>query len=195
MDRRIIETAFAFDGWVYGGWVRDTCVLNQRDYNDIDLCFPVDTDIDKFIKVLKINMGATKITSGEYTDLKYLRHESYVVTGSIFVDISIYDGTFEDWCKDRTTDMSCNLFYKSKSVDLGIRYVPLMYNLIPNPIEHIKELTIKRTFDLLFCQPGEVFNTNQDMHANIIRRMKRMDWKCNEIQVPIDDDHYLNSYI
>jgi hypothetical protein len=205
MDLRIIDMAFAFDGWVYGGWVRDTCVLKQREYNDIDLCFPKGTDINKFIKVLKINMGAVQVSSGDYTDLNYLHHECYVVTGSIFIDLTVYNGTFEEWSKDRTTDMSCNLFYKSKSVDLGLRYIPRMYDLIPNPMEYVKELTRKHQFDVLFCQPGEVFNPNRDMHINVVRRMKHMEWDINHIEDPdpiieiLDDEQelirYLKSYI
>jgi hypothetical protein len=148
MDRKIIDTAFAFDGWVYGGWVRDVCVLGRPEFNDIDLCFPDHADIHAFISVLKTHMPTL-----EAEPLDYARHRLIVGT-HISVDIVIVDGTFEDWLNMGTTDLSCNLFYKTKTVELGLRYVPSIYKSVPNPLDYVKCMTLCRHYDIL-TEPTE----------------------------------------
>jgi hypothetical protein len=164
----IINTALAHDSWVYGGYVRDVMVCGETKFNDIDICCPhnvrplwIVRSLSKRYEVKEIDMR----NLSTYCEAKSV--QSYKI-GGITVQFVVYDGDFTDWCDSETTDLSCNLFYHSRSVSLGLRYVPYTFRTRQNPMLEIINLTKLRKFERL-------------TEKNVMRRIKNMvrrGWMC-----------------
>jgi hypothetical protein len=168
----IINTALAHDSWVYGGYVRDVIVCNDTKFSDIDICCPhnvrplwIVRSLSKRYDVKEVEMR----TLSTYCDAKSVH--TYKI-GGITVQFVVFDGDFTDWCDSETTDLTCNLFYHSRSVNIGIRYVPYSFRTRQNPIQEIINLTKMKKFERI-------------TEKNVIRRIKSMvrrGWACtNEI--------------
>ena len=149
----VIRIAFTFGGWVFGGYVRDVMVRNSGEFSDVDIMFPSYTcDLEHFVKVLNAVFGKEvqvfseqSFPLGMYMSDKIIRRIFVTVKGVAF-DFCLYSGKLEDWKKERSTDFTCNLFYASSEVDLGIRYIPEHLKLTADPIDELLMTTRQNKF-------------------------------------------------
>lgn len=147
MDRDIIDVALGLGMWVFGGYVRDVVIRGQKSFTDIDICCPNGSIPGDFFRILNTRWGISRV----HTSLHYSKYGSMSkkirkvytcrVNDEIDLDIVLFDGSLKDWTRDETTDFSCNLFYISREVELGLRYVPKLFRYEANPLRKIKELT------------------------------------------------------
>lgn len=145
-ERRIIDLAFCVDGWVFGGYVRDQILGKQA--KDIDICFP--GTLDKFLRVLtthyKVEISTNLLCPEGMYMQKGIKRFVRARASGINLDLCDYDGNLEDWRLERTTDFTCNLFYMTGEIALGIRYTPSMYMNKPNPLRHMIDMTKRQEF-------------------------------------------------
>jgi hypothetical protein len=152
MDRDIIDVALGLGMWVFGGYVRDVVIRKQATFTDIDICCPNGSIPGDFFRILSNRWGIsrvhTSVLRSKYGVMskKIKRVLSCRVDDRIDLDIVVFDGSLRDWKRDQTTDFSCNLFYISREVELGLRYVPKMFIYRANPMRIIKELTEQGIF-------------------------------------------------
>lgn len=152
MDRDIIDIALGLGMWVFGGYVRDVVIRKQTTFTDIDICCPSGSIPGDFFRILSTRWGISKVHTSllrsKYGVMskKIKRVLSCRVEDRIDLDIVVFDGSLRDWKRDQTTDFSCNLFYISREVQLGLRYVPRMFIYGANPMRKIKELTEQGIF-------------------------------------------------
>ena len=152
MDRDIIDVALGLGMWVFGGYVRDVVIRKQTTFTDIDICCPNGSIPGDFFRILSNRWGIsrvhTSVLRSKYGVMskKIKRVLSCRVDDRIDLDIVVFDGSLRDWKRDQTTDFSCNLFYISREVELGLRYVPKMFIYRANPMRTIKELTEQGIF-------------------------------------------------
>lgn len=152
MDRDIIDVALGLGMWVFGGYVRDVVIRKQTTFTDIDICCPNGSIPGDFFRILSNRWGIsrvhTSVLRSKYGVMskKIKRVLSCRVDDRIDLDIVVFDGSLRDWKRDQTTDFSCNLFYISREVELGLRYVPKMFIYRANPMRIIKELTEQGIF-------------------------------------------------
>lgn len=143
----IINTALAHDAWVYGGYVRDVVVCGDTKFNDIDICCPYNVKPIWIIRSLSRRYSVKELAHRHaYDDVKSV--STYEI-GGVTVQFVVFDGDFEDWCDSDKTDLTCNLFYQSRNVNLGIRYVPDKYHSHQNPMQEIINLTKLKKFERL----------------------------------------------
>jgi hypothetical protein len=185
----IIHLAFCFDGWVFGGYVRDIHIRKLDKFTDVDLMFPAGADIDKFLTCLGVAHTVEVVQ-----DLEFRYGEMYMSPGikrlvqlmvdNIMVDVCVFDGDIEDWKAERSTDFSCNLFYMSRTVGLGIRYIPDMYKYIPDPVGHITEMTadsvFERVWDSATPSVKDVYRILKRIRKLTGRGMNLMNEMCSE---------------
>lgn len=144
--KKVIDVALGMNMWVFGGYVRDVVVRGQKKFKDLDLCCPRGTNPREFLRVLgvhhKVSQVRTTPMSG-YACMSFKIEQLFrcVVDDTLDVEIVVYDGTMRDWQRERTTDFTCNLFYQSRDVQLGIRYVPDFLEHEPNPIRALIDMT------------------------------------------------------
>lgn len=146
--RDIIDVAFAMDMWVFGGYVRDH-VVRGEEFRDIDLCCSRGSKLDQFFRVLNTRFKVRKVHENisQYGMSPGMRKVfRCVVNDTISIDVVVFDGTFEDWRNEHSTDFTCNLFYQTRDVDLGLRFIPPMFRNEANPLRAIKEMTQKGIF-------------------------------------------------
>jgi len=158
--QRLIDLAFCFDAVLFGGYIRDVVVLGKTSYNDIDLMWPSDThrSFDKFTRALMVLFPGVEITHvidkanrryGNQTDVHHI-----CIDGRIDVDCCMYKGTFRDWLNDKSVDFTCNLFYRTPTVGIGLRYVPEGLN-VPNPLRRLMEDTKDKRFRCIVTREGD----------------------------------------
>lgn len=191
--RDVVNASLAHDAWVYGGYVRDVIVCNETDFNDIDICCPKGVDPIWIIRSL-----STKYTLKRYktpvhygTNINYIN--SYIINDSVVVQIISYNGDFQDWCDDHSTDMTCNLFYQTRYTHLGIRYIPKKFRTSQNPVHDIITMTKNKVFDRISDPASSV------RARTLLRRMRNMvvhyGWTCrNEVlgeYMNLCDDNYM----
>ena len=172
----IISTALAHDCWVYGGYVRDVVVCGENKFNDIDICCPYNVKPIWIVRSLSKKYKIKQIQyRSAYGDAKSIHTYKF---DDITVQFVVFDGDFADWCDSETTDLSCNLFYQSRNVQLGIRYVPENFRKYQNPIQSIINMTRMKKFERITDE-------------NVMRRIKgmvRRGWVCsNEIMEDPED--------
>ena len=164
--QNIINTALAHDAWVYGGYVRDVVVCGEKKFNDIDICCPENVKPLWIVRSLSARHTVKEISSKTgYDDVLYV--DTYEIDG-ITVQFCVFDGNFTDWRETHTADLTCNLFYQSRNVNLGIRYVPEKYRTHQNPMQEIINLTKLKKFERL---------TDNDVLRRI-KSMVRRGWTC-----------------
>lgn len=152
MDRNLIDIALGLGMWVFGGYVRDVVVRKQSSFTDIDICCPNGSIPADFLRILSTRWGISRVhTSAHYSKYGVMSKKikkvlSCRVGNMVDLDIVIFDGSLRDWKKDETTDFSCNLFYISREVELGLRYVPKLFMYNANPMRTIKEFTEQGIF-------------------------------------------------
>lgn len=159
MANKIIDLALSFDLVIFGGYLRDVEVCGMTQYNDIDILWPNVPDRDslfeKFMRVLELdNPGAV---TKEYVQRHYghnIASVTRVKVGDVSLDIVMYGGSVEDWMSAHDVDFSCNLFYRTRAVSLGLRYIPKCYENTPNPVQEILELTHAKKFRVILELDG-----------------------------------------
>jgi hypothetical protein len=175
----IVDLALAFKGWVFGGYVRDVVVLGLDSFTDIDIVFTEDTDIDTFIRSLSAFFKVTKKYDKTRRDGLYMskcaKRLVKLTVDNIPVDIVVINCGFEQWCDEHSTDLSCNLFYISTTVPLGIRYIPYQFRYEANPAKHIIQLTKQKMFIQLYGPKSD--NFDRVHKAKIEQRIIKMENK------------------
>lgn len=152
----VTHVAFTFGAWVFGGFVRDVCVCKSSVFTDVDIMFPKSANLDHYVQVLDAFYGNDfKVrTDDSYPEGMYMSHmivrRIYVQVKDIFLDLCLYNGTLEDWKSERTADFSCNLFYSSAEVDLGIRYVPGFLKHTSSPLDELMRMAQDKIFHLVW---------------------------------------------
>jgi|CryBogDrversion2_11_1035321.scaffolds.fasta_scaffold03811_3 hypothetical protein len=146
MDTNIVNLALSFDGWVFGGYVRDVLICDLDDFKDIDIAIPEYMDINLFLKCLNSLGHQLEVYSDfdcPYQGNSIKRLIKIQICGKL-VDLIVVS-SFSDWKNDQSVDMSCNLFYKN-SMHLGLRYIPDKFKYFPDPASEIIELTRQKQF-------------------------------------------------
>ena len=189
--KEIVNASLAHDAWVYGGYVRDVVVCGEVNFNDVDICCPKGVD---HVWIVRTLAGKYKVKKIDQTS-DYDGHDvdSYTINDLVVVQFVSYYGDFEEWCEDHTTDMTCNLFYQTRSVHLGLRYPPRPFRLYPNPIDDIITLTKNKVFHRI-SDPGSSVKAR-----TLLRRMRNMvvhyGWTCrNDVlgeHMNLCEDNYM----
>ena len=174
LAREIISVACAMDMWIFGGYVRDVIVRGQQKFNDVDIGCPDNkTDVEQFVRVLSSRFQVerhgdpiTKMRYGAMSPGLARLHKCIVRSGNaaVSVDVAVYS-SFNSWCREKTVDFTCNIFYMKKDVALGIRYVPDYLKYDPQPIERLVELTKAGEFRRLWNVP----EGRSNQYRNVLR--------------------------
>jgi len=175
----VIAMAFAMDMWVFGGYVRDVVVRKQQRFGDLDLCCSRGkTNVAHFIRALGARFDVAMHDSRRFNatygamspGIKRI-HKCTVVEGDtrVRVDVVSFDGSFDDWCDERTVDFTCNLFYMKRDVALGLRYVPECLKHHPTPMQKLMDMTVAKDFHRIW----DVSNGPTCHCMNVIRIHER----------------------
>jgi hypothetical protein len=81
--------------------------------------------------------------------------EKVIINKTIMLDCVIFPGHFSAWLQKRECDFSCNLFYMTRDVYLGLRYIPDEYKNVPNPVHACLELTKQKKFITIMTREGD----------------------------------------
>lgn len=156
--QRVVDTALCFDVAIFGGYLRDVVVAGDTTFNDIDIMWPVGTHRSLPIFVRLLGLNGAKVTTKMYRNVtKYHGHDllKIIVNDSILVDCVIYPGKLIDWLMEQDVDFTCNLFYRTREVPLGIRYIPESLQFDPNPSLLIMNLTKEKKFRTILDKHGD----------------------------------------
>ncbi|NBS67974.1 hypothetical protein EBT31_03540 [bacterium] len=196
-EGRIIELAFSFDGWVFGGYVRDT-VIRKEKAADIDICFPYTSSVDTFLRVLAASHELDIFHDKEHPEGLYMskgirRLVKVIVDGDIHLDVCEYRGTFENWRREKSTDFTCNLFYMSSDTALGIRYIPDDYKHVPNPCRHLINMTKRKEFARIWGKDHPTLKNTRTILSRMQTRVRRgwylvNDTVCSEMAAAMEED-------
>jgi hypothetical protein len=179
--REIIEIVYGFDGWVFGGYVRDNVVLDLNHVTDIDICFPEWVDVDLFIRVLDVFFDVCKYYDRTHTEGLYMSKCSKrlmkLEVDGVHLDVVVTNGGFHTWSSEQSTDLSCNLFYMSRTVPLGIRYVPLQFRHKANFSDYLIRMTKKKQFVKLYDSSSDNFKeSNMEKIRHRVEKMQSRGW-------------------
>jgi hypothetical protein len=176
-EGRIVDLALSFDGWVFGGYVRDT-VIRKEKASDIDICFPHDAPMHMFMRILNQDHEVEIVSDKTHPEGLYMsqgirRLVKVIVDEKIHLDLCKYEGTFEDWRREESTDFTCNLFYVSRDTALGIRYIPKVYKLIANPVKYLVDMTKRKEFVRIWGDENPTFKNTCTILIRTLSRVKR----------------------
>lgn len=158
-ENRIIDLCFAQEYWVFGGYVRDVMVRGLKVYQDIDILVPRSrhTSVDYFINTLSALYPVEVLQSKDFSESTYAvmsprlqKNIKILVNKSLILDLCLYDGEMAQWCNDQTVDLSCNLFFTSRSIPLGLRYIPQKYKYVAAPTRKLISMTRAGFFEVIF---------------------------------------------
>ena len=135
---QIVEIALGKNMLVFGGYIRDRYILNNNDFNDIDIVyFEGNTQIHNILKLAGFIIEIDERNFKGYTRMSYnLSTLSRVYingkNGVIFPETMKFSVDFvhcscsrELWLNTRDCDFSCNLFYLDDN-GIHLRYNPLV---------------------------------------------------------------------
>lgn len=171
--RKIIDVAFSMKMWVFGGYVRDVIVRGKKSFNDIDICCPRGSNPQDFFRMLSTHVTVNNVHEKPITTYKRMspgikRIFCCKVNNTIDIDVVVFDGSMRAWLDEESTDFTCNLFYQSRDVYLGLRYIPKMYRHTANPMRLLINLTHKGVF-------YRIWNGTEPVHIfQIANRMRRL---------------------
>jgi len=176
-EGRIVDLALSFDGWVFGGYVRDT-VIRKEKASDIDICFPHDAPMHMFMRILNQDHEVEIVSDRTHPDGLYMsqgirRLVKVIVDEKIHLDLCKYEGSFKDWRREESTDFTCNLFYVSRDTALGLRYIPKAYKLLANPIKHLVDMTKRKEFVRIWGDENLTFKNTCTILSRTLSRVKR----------------------
>ena len=174
--QRVIDIITCFDVAIFGGYLRDVVIAEQTNFNDIDIMWPVGThaSFPIFIRLLKLEGAMMNIRHIPASN-QYIGHELYkvVIDGSIHLDCVMYPGKLVDWIREEDVDFTCNLFYRTREVPLGLRYTPEEFSTDPNPVRTILDLTKNRKFRTILSKKSDRHWMRAVNRAN---SLVRRDW-------------------
>lgn len=159
IENRIIDLCFAQEYWIFGGYVRDVMVRGIKDYHDIDILVPRSrhASVDYFISTLSALYSIEVMQNKDFVDSTYAVMSSRLQTNikilinkSLILDMCLYNGEMAQWRDDHTVDLSCNLFFTSRSIPLGIRYIPQRYKYVAAPTRKLISMTRAGFFEVIF---------------------------------------------
>jgi hypothetical protein len=154
----IINIALSFDAVIFGGYLRDVVVCGMDDFNDLDILWPqpYGQEFGQFVqfrRILELKYPGQIQTSEKSGSTKYGGKISKIyevkIQNKTKLDCCIYMSTIQEWKNEHTVDFTCNLFYKTRDVQLGLRYIPLSYKYEPNPMDAIINLTKDRMYSVI----------------------------------------------
>jgi len=174
---KIIDLAFGFEGWVFGGYVSDNVVLKLNEVTDIDFVFPEWADIELFIKTLGIFFGVHVYHDQMHEDGLYMSKCSKrlikMEVDDVDVDLIVTNGGFREWCNERSTDLSCNLFYMTSSIPLGVRYVPYQFRHRANIADYLIGLAKNKRFCQIYDEKSDNYEAKNMMKVE--KRVEKME--------------------
>lgn len=168
-DREIVKMALGLNMFVFGGYVRDVIVCHKRTFHDIDICCPTGSDPMDLIRIMQTRWHVNhvrKLPPQQYGHMSRGVELVYkcLVDKKIEVDIVVFDGSFDAWRREHSTDFTCNLFYQSRDTYLGIRYIPKMFRHYANPMNELVKLTRQGIFYRIW---------NGDTHSHVVLITRR----------------------
>jgi hypothetical protein len=174
---KIIDLAFGFEGWVFGGYVRDNVVLKMNEVTDIDIVFPEWADIELFIKTLGIFFGVHVYHDQMHEDGLYMSKCSKrlikMEVDDVDVDLIVTNGGFQEWCNERSTDLSCNLFYMTDTIPLGVRYIPYQFRHRANIANYLIGLAKNKRFCQIYDEKSDNYEEKNMMKVE--KRVEKME--------------------
>ena len=196
-SRKVVDMVFAMDMWIFGGYVRDVFVRGEQKFNDIDVCCEKRAYCaNKFIRVLSCVFDVHRHVVTEASRYRAHKHHRFTLeereTGCrLAVDLVIYDGSFDDWCRDGSSvDFSCNLFYSSYDVYIGLRSTPKCLEYASNPLRVLLEMTRQKEFMRIWdvklgnsrCQAGYILKVH-----NRAKELVKRGWFLKDLDAFMSD--------
>jgi hypothetical protein len=160
----IVNLALSFGGWVYGGYVRDVLILKLDQFNDIDIAIPESADVETLLRCygcLSNRMSVRQVDNFSYGGKNLIK----IDLDGVKIDLVIVS-SFEDWRAEHSTDLTCNLFYKSSTCHLGIRYIPEDYKVSPDPVGDLLALTKRKKFVVI--QPNHTAKLEKRITSRLL---------------------------
>jgi hypothetical protein len=150
---RVVNTAYAFGFWVFGGYIRDVIVRGESEFGDIDIGISSEDEdlIGTFIRVLAVHHKVEErceISHVTYMPSKCLRRIIKLTVDGTAVDLCVFDSRHA-WRQEQSCDFTCNLFYQTAQTHLALRHIPDLIQNHPNPVKHLMELTRQKKFEFL----------------------------------------------
>jgi hypothetical protein len=138
-----------------------------------------------FMRVLNQDHEVEILSDKTHPDGLYMsqgirRLVKVIVDEKIHLDLCKYEGSFEDWRREESTDFTCNLFYVSRDTALGIRYIPKVYKLLSNPIKHLVDMTKRKEFVRIWGDENLTFKNTCTILSRTLSRVKRGWYLINE---------------
>lgn len=189
MENRIIDLCFALDFWVFGGYVRDVMICGNKEFNDIDICVPRSkhSSVDNFLNALSVFYTIDVTRDTKIPDMKYGAMSKGItavvhvtLNNQLKLDLCLFDGSLSDWRAEHSVDMSCNLFYTSRSTPLGIRYIPKKYRYLAAPARKLIEMTRNGIFETVYeTRPDSLASQGEAVAEcrkirHVMRRAKKL---------------------
>lgn len=173
--QRVIDVAMCFDVAIFGGYLRDIVIAGDSKYNDIDIMWPVGThgSFTNFIRLLALDGAKVETVDMPKSDYMGYHLIKVMIDGTIRLDCVMYPGKLVDWLRAEDVDFTCNLFYRTREIPLGIRYVPAAYKFDPNPVRTIMDLTKNKKFRTVLTKFGDRHWVRAAQRAN---RLVNHDW-------------------
>jgi len=174
--QRIVQLALCFDAVVFGGYVRDVLICKQDTFHDIDILWynTIKAPVDTFISVLLAESWVTSSVVTVKQKRSYGENKSItniVLNDTLTIDLVHYHGSFTSWLSEKDCDFSCNLFYKSKTNNVSIRYIPDCFTYEPDPFSHIYNLTADKKFVSICSRSGDRYwKRMTDRGINLVKK-------------------------
>lgn len=168
----IVELAFCFNFWIYGGYVRDKIIPDEKPRDiDIGLSCSQEDQIENFVRVLSTRFKTAITFDSKYQKgpaaygsfSKCLKRIVKINVDQIPIDLCVFT-TFEAWQSEKSCDFTCNLFYQSRRVQLGMRYIPSDFDIFANPAEIIYNMTKDRKFTGIYKPIMGPGYSNDELH-------------------------------
>jgi len=100
-----------------------------------------------------------------------------LVVNDIDIDLVITNGGFQTWCDEHSTDLSCNLFYMTSTVPIGIRYVPYQFKHRANIADYLICLAENKRFCQLYDTESDNFDEkNMEKIEKRVEKMENRGW-------------------
>lgn len=190
---RIVNLALSFDAAIFGGYIRDVIICGGKEFNDIDILWPVNSHLEMFLRVLSSEpwVESFKTTRFNHTERYGGSYdiEKVVINKTIKLDCIIFRGHFSAWLQKKECDFSCNLFYMTRDVYIGLRYIPDQFKYVPNPTHMCYELTKQKKFLTVLSRGGD---SSCARAASRALKLVKSGWTLDGDVIP---DKYLNSII
>jgi hypothetical protein len=157
--QRVVQLALSFEAVIFGGYIRDVLICKEDKFNDIDILWynTIQNSMESFMTVLFCEPWVKTHEITEYKNSKYGENKRLVkinINNELNIDIVVYHGTYTAWLNERDCDFSCNLFYKTRTNNMAIKYIPEAFLYCPDAFTHIYDLTKDKKFVSIGDQYG-----------------------------------------